>query len=169
MLPCVSVCSGECSTRRPRGLRRCCEDLDLANRRAWVSRKGGAQDVICWQNGTARLLPRLLKGRRHGPLFLTERRSIEELAAGDLDPASGRARLSYRQAAQLFHRATGGWHLHLLRHSALTHAAEDGASTPVLMSFSGHQSARTLVKYARVSAEALSRWQAQRDRLSRKR
>ena len=145
------------------------EDLDLPNRRARVRRKGGAQDVICWRSGTARLLPRLLNGRRHGPLFLTERRSLLELASSDLDSASGKARLSYRQAAQLFTVATGGWHLHQLRHSALTHAAEEGASTPMLMSYSGHESVRSLAKYARVSAEALSRWQAQRDPSSRRR
>jgi integrase len=34
------------------------EDLDLPNRRARVRRKGGAIDVIVWQTGTARLLPR---------------------------------------------------------------------------------------------------------------
>jgi integrase len=36
------------------------EDLDLANRRARVRRKGGAIDTITWQTPTARLLPRLL-------------------------------------------------------------------------------------------------------------
>jgi hypothetical protein len=40
------------------------EDLDLPNRRARVRRKGGAVDLIVWQAGTARLLPRLLKGRK---------------------------------------------------------------------------------------------------------
>jgi integrase len=47
------------------------EDLDLPNRRARVRRKGGAIDVIIWQTGTARLLPRLLKGRTAGPVFVT--------------------------------------------------------------------------------------------------
>jgi len=40
------------------------ESLDLANRRARVRRKGGAIDIVVWQTGTARLLPRLLKGRK---------------------------------------------------------------------------------------------------------
>ena len=40
------------------------ENLDLANRRARVRRKGGAIDIVVWQTGTARLLPRLLKGRK---------------------------------------------------------------------------------------------------------
>ena len=144
------------------------EDLDLANRRSRVVRKGGAADVITWQTGTARLLPRLIRGRKSGPLFLTDRRARVQLAAADLDTVSGRARLSYRQAAGLFTDATadvtgGPWTLHQLRHSALTHAAEDGASTSTLLAYSGHTSVRSLARYARVSAEALGRWQAERD------
>jgi integrase len=138
------------------------EDLDLANRRAKVRRKGGAIDVIVWQSGTVRLLPRLLKGRKSGPVFVTERKARVQLPAADLDP-SGRARLSYQQAAALFSEASGGATLHQLRHSALTHDAEDGTSTPMLMARSGHTSIRSLGKYAKVSAEALQRHQAERD------
>lgn len=138
-------------------------DLDLPNRRARVRRKGGAMDVIVWQTGTARLLPRLLKGRTAGPVFLTERRARVQLPPGDLDPGSGRARLSYGQAQSIFKAASGGATLHQLRHSALSHDAEDGTSTPILMARSGHTSVRSLAKYARVSAEALARHQAERD------
>ena len=138
------------------------EDLDLANRRAKVRRKGGAVDVIVWQTGTARLLPRLLKGRTSGPVFVTERKARVPLPVADLDP-SGRARLSYQQAAALFSEASGGATLHQLRHSALTHDAEDGTGTPMLMARSGHASVRSLVRYAKVSAEALARHQAERD------
>jgi integrase len=138
------------------------EDLDLANRRARVRRKGGAIDVIVWQTGTARLLPRLLKGRQTGPLFVTERKARVPLPAADLDEA-GRARLSYQQAEALFTKASGGATLHQLRHSALTHDAEDGTGTPMLMARSGHTSVRSLATYARVSAEALARHQAERD------
>ena len=99
-------------------------DLDLPNRKAKVRRKGGAIDVIVWQTGTARLLPRLLKGRKTGPVFLTDRRARVQLPPCDIDPASGRARLSYRQAEDLFKAASGGATLHQLRHSALTHDAE---------------------------------------------
>jgi integrase len=138
------------------------EDLDLPNRRARVRRKGGAIDVIVWQPGTARLLPRLLKGRTAGPVFVTARRARVQLPGADLDP-SGRGRLSYQQAAALFSQASGGATLHQLRHSALTHDAEVGTGTPMLMARSGHTSARSLAKYARVSAEALARHQAERD------
>jgi integrase len=84
------------------------EDLDLPNRRAKVRRKGGAIDIIVWQTGTARLLPRLLKGRTCGPVFLTGRRARVPLPPGDIDPATGRARLSYTHAEALFKAASGG-------------------------------------------------------------
>ena len=143
-------------------------DLDLRNRRARVQRKGGAADIITWQTGTARLLPRLLGGRAQGPVFLTDRRARVQLPPQDLDPATGRARLSYRRAEELFAAAAGGATLHQLRHSALTHAAEEGANTSTLMAYSGHTSVASLAKYARVSAEALGAWQAGRDPASRR-
>lgn len=118
-------------------------DLDTANRRAVVTRKGGARDVIVWQTGTARLLPLLLAGRKTGPVFLTDRRARPSVALVDVDPRTSRARLSYRRAAEVFKQHTtdlpgGPYTLHQLRHSGLTHAAEDGASTPMLMALSGH-------------------------------
>jgi len=153
----------ETAARSAELLRLDVEDLDMPNRRAKVRRKGGAIDVIVWQTGTARLLPRLLKGRKNGPVFLTDRRARVELPPGDIDPASGRARLSYRQAEDLFKAASGGATLHQLRHSALTHDAENGASTPMLMAKSGHTSVASLARYARPSAEALARWQQVND------
>jgi len=133
---------------------------DLAPGRGGLA--GRAIDIIGWQTGTARLLPRLLKGRKSGPLFVTERKARVQLPAADLDER-GRARLSYQQAEALFSEASGGATLHQLRHSALTHDAGDGTGTPMLMARSGHTSVRSLAKYARVSAEALARHQAERD------
>ncbi|KXF55418.1 hypothetical protein AXA44_37825 [Rhodococcus sp. SC4] len=149
-------------------------DLDAANRCAVVTRKGGARDVIAWQTGTARLLPRLLAGRRAGPVFLTDRRAKPSVALVDVDPTTGRGRLSYRRAAELFETHTtelddGPYTLHQLRHSRLTHAAEDGASTPILMKLSGHTSVRSLAKYARISDEGLVKWQAGNDPAARRR
>ena len=69
-------------------------------------------------------------------------------ARADLDPASGHARLSYRRAADLFHTATGGWTLHQLRHSRLTHLAEAGVQLPILMAKSRHTSLTSLAVYA---------------------
>src|ERR1022692_1429797 len=90
------------------------------------------------------------------------------LPPADLDPASGRAQLSYRQAQGLFRAVAGGATLHQLRHSALTHAAEEGASTSTLLAYSGHTSVASLARYARVSPEALAHWQAQRDPAGRR-
>ncbi|BDU06643.1 tyrosine-type recombinase/integrase [Nocardia cyriacigeorgica] len=149
-------------------------DLDTVNRCAVVTRKGGARERIAWQTGTARLLPRMLAGRRRGPVFLTDRKARPSVASNDVDPTTGRARLSYRRAAELFEIHTSGYDdgpytLHQWRHSRLTHAAEDGASTPVLMKLSGHTSVRSLAKYARVSDEGLLRFQADSDPAARRR
>jgi len=123
----------------------------MPNRRAKVIRKSSAVDIITWRSPTARLLPRLLKGRRNGPEFVTGRRARVALPPGDVDSENGRARLSYRQAAAIFEEATraypgGPWTLHQLRHSALTHAAEDGASTSTLLAYSGHTSVASLAR-----------------------
>jgi Protein of unknown function (DUF3987)/Phage integrase family len=106
-------------------------ELDLANRRAVVTSKGGAREWITWSTSTARLLPRLLKGRHEGPVVTT--RAPSRVVVAKLDQAPGAtARLSYRRAEELFKAATGST-LHQLRHSALTHLAGDGASAPMLM------------------------------------
>jgi hypothetical protein len=79
----------------------------------------------------------------------------------DLDPATGRARLSYRRAAAVF-TATTAWTLHQLRHSALTHAAGDGDSLVMLLARSRHTSVRSLeqTRDALVAADGLLRAQA---------
>jgi Site-specific recombinase XerD len=113
-------------------------------------------------------------------VFLTDRKARVALTAADLDPASGKASLSYRRAEEIFTHCTRPlahpgitdpaelaaaepWTLHQLRHSALTHAAESGANTSTLLSYSGHTSVASLARYARVSPDALARWQAKRD------
>ncbi len=76
------------------------------DKRARVVSKGGTTDWAHWQTGTALLLPRLLAGRRHGPVFLASRKPARAVATADLCPVTGRARLSYRRAAELFEQAT---------------------------------------------------------------
>jgi integrase len=98
---------------------------------------------VFWQTGAAQLLPRLLAGRDRGPVFLAERLPTRAVPTLDLDPETGRSRLSYRRAAHLFQEQTR-WTLHQLRHSALTHAAEDGTNLPMLLARSRHASVRSL-------------------------
>jgi integrase len=92
------------------------EELDLAGRRAPVKAKGAAVrrgggraredfvlETIYWDAGTARLLPRLLRGRTRGPVFVTRRRPGPGKAVSprDVCPDTGLARLSYGQAGAL--------------------------------------------------------------------
>ncbi len=74
---------------------------------------------------TSDLLGWLLAGRATGPLFLTDRRAPAGTAATDLCPLTGKGRLSYRRAAEIFtehtrplDRSGRGWMLHQLRRPA---------------------------------------------------
>ena len=124
----------ETAARAQEGLSLNVEDVDLENKRARVRSKGGDTEWLHLQSGSARL-PRLIPGRPSGPLFLADRRSAPARmpAAADLCPYTSRGRLSYRRAEELFVAASGGWTLHQLRHSALTHLAEEEVSLPLLI------------------------------------
>jgi integrase len=153
------------------------EDLDLSGRRCQVKAKGAAKarrrgtaredfvlETIYWDAGTARLLPRLLKGRTRGPVFTTHRRPGPGKVVGprDVCPDIGCARLSYGQARVLLdaHTAAGGpgtgWDLHDLRHSCLTHLGEAEASLLMLMAKSRHRKPENLRRYFHPSAEAIA-------------
>ncbi|MEV6138284.1 tyrosine-type recombinase/integrase [Nocardia sp. NPDC051990] len=67
-----------------------------------------------------------------------------------IQSVSGAATLFEEHTALMTH---GPFTQHQLRHSRLTHAAERGASTPMLMALSGHTSVRCLSKYTKVSAK----------------
>ncbi|CAI7976793.1 Tyr recombinase domain-containing protein [Frankia sp. Hr75.2] len=155
------------------------EDLDLPNKRARTIAKGGAIEWIHWQSGTAQLLPRLIAGRTRGPLFLTDRKAPSRTPMLDTCPTTGRARLSYRRAAELFEYQTRaitspngqarGFTLHQLRHAALTHDAESGTSTPMLLARSRHATARSLERYARPGVDAVASHVAHLDPATRRR
>ncbi|MGW1552733.1 hypothetical protein [Streptomyces sp. NPDC002346] len=83
------------------------EDLFTADKRGRITAKGGAIEWIHWQSGAAQLLPRLIAGRTEGPLFLTERRAPDGSPNSDVCPVTGRARLSYRRAEEIFEESTG--------------------------------------------------------------
>src|SRR5919201_1516003 len=63
----------ETARRAAEGLGLNVEDVDLANKRARVHSKGGDIDYLHFQSASARLLPKLMAGRKQAPLFLAER------------------------------------------------------------------------------------------------
>jgi integrase len=146
------------------------EDVDLNAKRAYTVRKGGDRDVLHFQTKSARLLPKIINGRTSGPLFLSETTPAGSRApaASDRDPITGRARLSYRRAAEIFSEAAPGRTLHQLRHSAITHLAEAGVPLPLLMAKSRHASLRTLQRYARPSVDAVAALTAAHDPTARR-
>ena len=140
-------------------------DLDLPNRQARARVKGGDIHLLHFQTGAARLLAKLIAGRESGPVFLTERRAASHrvTAAADLDPETGRARLSYEMAEQIFKEHSGGKTLHRLRHSRLTHLGEKNISAPMLMAISGHKRLSSLQQYVKPSQAAVAKLMADTD------
>ncbi|ALV49430.1 MULTISPECIES: tyrosine-type recombinase/integrase [Streptomyces] len=154
------------------------EDLDLSARRCPVKAKGARTkarrrgqagedfvlETVYWDAGTARLLPRLLRGRTRGPVFVTHRRPGpgKVVSPRDVCPDTGLARLSYGQARALLDEHTAvhgpgtGWDLHEYRHSALTHLGEQGASLLMLMAKSRHKKPENVRRYFKPSPEAIS-------------
>jgi site-specific recombinase XerD len=155
-------------------------DLDMEFRRALVTEKGGDRAYVHWETPTARLLPRLLTGRTTGPVFLTDRRAPitgrRTPHPADIDPAGGKARLSYPRAEYLFKQASkdhdphgGGHTLHQLRHSGLTHLAAKGRSAPELQAKSRHRYLGTLGRYIQLGEETSARITAENDEHRRRR
>jgi integrase len=90
--------------------------LDLARHRA-----RGPAAGLRWREGSTQLLRWLLAGRPDGPVFLTARRAPAGAARAHTCPVTGRARMSYRRAVEIFTAATvpldpagRGWTLHQL-------------------------------------------------------
>jgi integrase len=111
--------------------------LDLARGAAPVGRPPRRNDAwIHWRDNTGELLRLLLAGRGDGPVFLTDRKAPARVAPTDVCPFTGRARMSYRRAAEIFGAATRpldpagrGWTLSQLRQAgqeARTGAAPAG-------------------------------------------
>nr|WP_210167986.1 site-specific integrase [Streptomyces sp. SID4946] len=156
------------------------EDLDFAGRRCPVKAKGARSkarrrgqaredlvlETVYWDAGTARLLPRLLKGRTRGPVCVTHRRPGpgKVVSSRDVCPDTGLARLSYGQARALLDEHTAvrgpgtGWDLHEYRHSGLTHLGEAGASLLMLMLMakSRHKKPENVRRYFKPSPDAIA-------------
>lgn len=126
--------------------------------------RGPHPGEVYWDAGTARLLPRLIKGRTRGPVFVTHRKPGPGKVVSPRDncPDSGLARLSYGQARMLLDERTAlggepgtGWDLHEWRHSSLTRLGEGGASLLMLMAKSRHKKAEKVRKYFHPSPETI--------------
>lgn len=155
-------------------------DLDMEFRRALVVEKGGDRAYVHWETPIARLLPRLLQGRTTGPLFLADRRAPvagrRAQALADIDPTTGRGRLSYPRAEYLFKRASilhdphsVGYTLHQLRHSGLTHLASRGRTAAELQAKSRHRHLATLGLYVHLGEDTAARITAENDDTNRRR
>jgi len=111
----------------------------------------------CWQSSPRAGMP----GRCSSPSRAAAHRVT---AAADLDPASGRARLSYEMAEQLFKRYSGGKTLHQLRHSRLTHLeGRPECQRPLLIAISGHKRLATLQRYVKPRQDAVAALMAASD------
>ncbi|MGW3473026.1 tyrosine-type recombinase/integrase [Saccharopolyspora sp. NPDC000995] len=135
------------------------EDLDLRNKQAKIIAKGGDTMWITWGTDTAHLLPRLIAGREHGPLFLSEHRPGRHRQATtdprDICPETGRARLGYDRARVLLAHHGNGLRLHQLRHSSATHLGDANVSANVIMAKTGHKSLRSVQRYVKPGLAAV--------------
>lgn len=133
------------------------EDLELDARRARVRSKGGAIEYVYWASGTAHLLPRLIRGRTRGPVFLSERRPgpARRPPTRDICPDTGHARLGYDRARVLLDRYAG-WDPHQLRHSAATHLGEANAGLQLIMAKGRWRNPRTAMRYVKPGGEAVA-------------
>ncbi|MEV2198307.1 site-specific recombinase [Streptomyces phaeochromogenes] len=158
-------------------------DADTVNRELSIARKAiGWWQRQGWIDGD----PTIGIERRPAPPDRTK--APAGTPTLDVCPETGRARLSYRRAEEIFEENTrllanplaspediediedlDGWTLHRLRHSALTHDAEDGTSTPMLLARSRHASVRSLERYARPGVDSVARHIAERDPATRRR
>jgi integrase len=102
--------------------------IDLSGGAAPAGRSPGrAESWIRWRDSTGDLLRWLLAGRAYGPVFLTDRKAPAGAVPADVCPFTGRARMSYRRAAEIFGTVTRAldpagrsWTLGQLRQAGLT-------------------------------------------------
>lgn len=103
---------------------------------------------IWWTATTDTYLRRHLTDRNAGPVFIAARRPTRATPPADIDPNTGRRRLSYRRAAELFAQASEGRTLHDLRRAAITHHVQAGLPDAILQAKTRHACPRSLRPYA---------------------
>ncbi len=87
-----------------------------------------------------------LRGRCSSPTSLPA--PARQPALADLDPDTGRARLSYRRAEELFSAASGGCNAPPVAPLQAHHLAEHGIQLPILLAKSRHTSLSSLAIYS---------------------
>ena len=93
---------------------------------------------------------------------------IQTAKGGSFLPGQERQdELLLRPAAEIFTAASRGASLHQIRHSAITHLAEEGVPITLLMAKSRHESLATLQRYAKPSVDAVAQMTAAHDPASR--
>jgi integrase/recombinase XerD len=105
--------------------------LDLARHRARTGAGQGPAIWLHWREGCTQLLRWLLAGRTDGPVFVTGRHAPAGSDPAHTCPVTGRARMSYRRAAEIFTSATvpldpagRGWTLHQLSLAGRAHTGQ---------------------------------------------
>lgn len=98
--------------------------LDLPHHRARLPGRPATDGPITWREGASQLLRWLVTGRPTGPVFVTSRKAPAGASPAHVCPITGRARMSYRRAAEIFTETTRpldpagrGWTLQQLRHA----------------------------------------------------
>ncbi|HEY1914738.1 MAG TPA: site-specific recombinase [Streptosporangiaceae bacterium] len=96
------------------------DQLDLTGHR--VRHRPAADSPLIWSEPTSQILRWLVAGRTYGPVFLTDRKAPARADAADVCPVTGRGRMSYRRAEEIFTVLTRpldpagrGWTLHQLQ------------------------------------------------------
>lgn len=131
-----------------------------------IRAKGNKHRRLHWQSGTAQLLPRYLKGRKAGPLLLTDLKVRSDLrrAGTDIYQPTGQGRLSIRMAQYTIEQATEGrYHLHQLRHTKATEMGRKGADAKLIAVALGHESVATTAGYLNYSDQDVADWQSKND------
>jgi integrase len=110
------------------------EDLELDNKRVRGALQGRRPRLALLPDRLARLLPRLIAEHTRGPLFLADCALVPARTPATVDhcPDTGRARLATAAPRRCSGKFPAGGRCISLRHSALTHLAEQNVSLSLL-------------------------------------
>ena len=119
------------------------EDLDLANRTAFIQGKGDKQRLVPIPGRSVLAARDYLSGRKtsRGPLFVAYNKASHP-------------RLSPNAIGDMFKKETG-LNAHLFRHACASHLLKNGCSTRVIQELLGHTFLTTTQRYTHINKEEL--------------